>query len=476
MYWIPFPFIRYVLVLILGIIIYRTLSEQLLIEVVWFAFTVLGLGYISVFFYRRTQKSISHSRLLSTVGLAALVPFGYLLALQYDDRADKTNISNFDNINITAYCGEITSEVYFKGKTWRADLQVESIQTGKSWKPAQGIIRLFLQADSSREKSTTYQDKVLIVSAPQAVAPPSNPQSFDYRAHLANKNIFHTHYLTAQKYRITQKGKPSVFDPLYWGITIRSYGKKLLEEHFTDDKSLAIASALLLGVKDRIDDDLRNAYAGAGAMHILAVSGLHVGIVYTFLSYLFQFFRLKDRKVLTTTIAVLILWLYALITGFSPSVVRAVLMFSFIEIAKLFRRQNITYNSIGASAFLLLLYNPNYVFEVGFQLSYLAVIGIVFLYPRWSMLWKSDIWIVQRAWELGVVSVAAQLATFPLAIYYFHQFPNYFLLTNLIVLPAVAIILQAGLAFLLLGWIPYVGVFFGKLFQWSLWLMNYTVL
>ncbi len=473
MHWILFPFIRYALVLIAGIVLYRTLAEQLPVAVVWATFTALGICYLGIFFYRRAHKSTTYQGLLSRLGLAVFLPFGYLLALQHEARVDKLNISNVEGI--TAYCGQVASEVYFKGKTWRADLRVNRVQTEAGWQPAKGTVRLFLQADTSYNKPTHYRDEVLIVSPPQLVKGPSNPESFDYRAYLANKNIFHTHYLTTQKYRVVRKGKPSLFDPLHWGITIRSHGKRLLRDHFTDEKSLAIASALLLGVKDWIDEDLRDAYAGAGAMHILAVSGLHVGIVYTFLSYLFQLFRLKKRRILTTTIAVLILWLYALITGFSPSVVRAVLMFSFIEVAKLFRRQNITYNSIGASAFLLLLYNPNYVFEVGFQLSYLAVIGIVFLYPRWSSLWEPDSWILRRAWELSVVSVAAQLATFPLAIYYFHQFPNYFLLTNLIVLPAVAIILQAGLAFLLVGWIPYVSVFFGKLFQGSLWLMNQTV-
>ena len=473
MSWIPFPFLRYALFLSLGILSYPLLSPYLTFYPAFAVFLLAVVAYIVV--VART-KPAQRERLRLPMGMASLFILwllGFLVTYQRTASNHPDNLTRFPEIQ--AYLGRVDGEVYFKGKTWRTDLRIERVRTPEGWRPASGTVRLYIKKSQTGRKPMRYKASLLVREAPQRVRPPTNPHAFDYRKYLANKNIYHTHYLPPTHYHVLDSGQQSEWDPQVWGIRIRAYGRNLIETYLNENASRAIASALLLGIKDNIDDELRAAYAGAGAMHILAVSGLHVGIVFTLLSRLFKLAGRSERSRITVFTSLLVLWGYALVTGFSASVVRAVLMFSFINVGKLFRRHNITYNSIGTSAFLLLMYRPQFLYEVGFQLSYLAVLGIVFLYPRWSRLWEPKYWLVRRGWELVVVSVAAQLATAPLAVYYFHQFPNFFLLANLIVLPAVAVILNIGMAFLALGHFPLVGKWLGLVFERALNLMNATI-
>lgn len=469
MNWIPFPFIRYTLILMTGILMHRYFSAQVPIVWVYGTFFLLTLLYMLAFRYGKRRFW------LSTLGLFTLVPFGYLLTSYHTESNHREHL--LQTKEVTAYVGKVRNEVYFKGNTWRADLEVEQVKTAGGWKQASGKVRLFIAPeDSTSHKPVKYQDRLLIAAPPQRPMQATNPYAFDYRSYLANKNIYHTHFLRPNDYKLLEEGSPHSADPVAWGIRIRAHSRQLLSTFLEDEQSIAIASALLIGVKDRIDQDLRAAYAGAGAMHILAVSGLHVGIVFGVLSYLFTFLGLARRPWLTTAILVFTLWGYALITGFSPSVLRAVTMFSIIGVAKLFQRNNITYNSIGLSAFLLLLVRPQFLFEVGFQLSYIAVLGIVFLYPRWEQTIRPSHWITKYFWGLIIVSLAAQLATFPLSVFYFHQFPNYFLLTNMLVLPWVFVVLSLGLLFLATGGIPVLGDSMGLLLDWSLRLMNQGII
>lgn len=160
--------------------------------------------------------------------------------------------------------------------------------------------------------------------------------------------------------------------------------------------------------------------------------------------------RTQVLRIIKLLILLLCLWSYAFITSLSPSVMRAVTMFSFIAIANVMQRQTNIYNTLAASAFLLLILEPNMVFEVGFQLSYLAVLGIVSIYPIVYPLFVFKSKWTDTLWQLNCVSIAALIATFPLGIFYFHQFPNYFLVANILVLPLIPFIIYFGLSFLLL--------------------------
>ena len=193
-------------------------------------------------------------------------------------------------------------------------------------------------------------------------------------------------------------------------------------------------------------------------MHVLAVSGLHIGILYLLVGFLLKpLERTRKLKVLRGVVILLIIWGFALLTGLSPSIKRAATMFSFIVVADAFNRNTNIYNTIAASALFLLVIDPALLMSVGFQLSYLAVLSIVLLYrPIFNILPASNV-VLNKIWEILSVSLAAQLAVFPLSIYYFHQFPVYFLLANLVIMPLAGLNLITGIFSVVFYKIPFVG-------------------
>ena len=243
----------------------------------------------------------------------------------------------------------------------------------------------------------------------------------------------------------------------FYSENIRSYLVSELEKHNIKGDALAIICAMTLGTKEHLDDDLRQSYASSGAIHILAVSGLHVGIVYLLLSRLLRSMLRRNRfKLYTLAFILIVLWIYAFLTGLSPSVLRACTMFSFLAIGRISERPTNIYNTLAASAVFLLILEPKLLFSLSFQLSYLAVFGIVYLQPRifrWIYVQNR---ILRWFWEITAASLAAQIATFPMSLHYFGQFPNYFILTNWIAIPLATSILVLGLSFFLFHWTPWI--------------------
>ncbi len=251
-----------------------------------------------------------------------------------------------------------------------------------------------------------------------------------------------------------------------------------MQKHISTGKDeLGIAEALLIGYTNDLDKDLVQAYSNTGVVHIIAISGMHLALIYVLLVWFFAKIPLINRSKFVQLLLILsCLWLFSILTGASPSVLRAAVMFSFIAVGKTYFKQASIYNSLAASAFVLLCYNPYYLWAVGFQLSYLAVLGIViFQKPIYNCFYIKNKWL-DKTWQLVSVSTAAQLLTFPVCIYYFHQFPNLFLISNLVALPLSAIILYAEIILIAFSWIPFVGTWLGKLVTALVWVMNKIIL
>ncbi len=239
---------------------------------------------------------------------------------------------------------------------------------------------------------------------------------------------------------------------------------KLKAKGFSKDQ-LAVFQALILGKRSDINDELYKSYAAAGAIHILAISGLHIGIILLLLNYIFNpQERIKYGRLLKSILLIVILWSFAIITGLSPSVVRAVTMFSFIAVGMQIKRKTSLLNSIFLSLFFLLLIDPYYLFQAGFQLSYLAVLGIVIFQPFIYKIFHVKYPVIDYFWKLVSVSIAAQIGVLPLSLFYFHQFPGLFLLTNIIVLPLLGIILISGLFIIVLAVFNILPEFIGNLY------------
>jgi competence protein ComEC len=298
------------------------------------------------------------------------------------------------------------------------------------------------------------------------------PDQFDYGKYLRNTGISGSVYIP--------KGEFEVMDNNYFSFRgkLNFFRSKLMAELSKDSipvKEYGVLSALLVGDRSFLDPQLRDEFADAGAVHILAVSGLHVGIIYMLFLYVLNFIFKKRAALLKLILVLIILWGYAALTGFSPSVLRAATMFSFIALGKHRKRYSNAYNMLAASALCLLLFDPLLITQVGFQLSYLAVVGIIFYQPRFHSLLEVKNKYLDMAWSLLCVSGAAQLATFPLSMYYFHQFPLLFFVTNLLVIPLATIILYAGIPWLLLLWLPWVSDLLGWITIHSTMILNWGI-
>ncbi len=293
---------------------------------------------------------------------------------------------------------------------------------------------------------------LLFKTNPQRIKNFGNPYEFDYRKYLERKKIYRQVYLNEKSWIKTKYTRNSL--PLLAERT-RQKLLNIYKELPIDNRELEILSALTLGYKRDLDPETKHVFSSAGAMHVLAVSGLHVGIIFWIIVLLLGYLRKhKNGRIIFTTVAIFLLWCYAFITGLSPSVTRATTMFSIFILGETLHRKSNVYNSLAASAFFLLLINPNNLFETGFQLSYSAVFGIAYLQPKISSPIKVKNKILLFFRDLLTVSIAAQITTTPFTLYYFGQFPSYFWLTNLIIIPAIMVLIPLGIFLLVISGVP----------------------
>ncbi len=357
-----------------------------------------------------------------------------------------------DSMEVNGYKARVISDPQIKKKSKLIELELYEILTNAKWLNNKGFVNAYFPLEDST--AIKKGDLLFIEGQPDLVSPPANPGEFNYKNYLVYNRVYHQDYIRGEYAIIGHNPVPfliSISDGM------RRYCIDVINEHIDDKDAKAVILALSLGVKDELENDLVQAFSATGSMHVLAVSGLHVGIIYL---VLFQFFRRigfqkKRYRWLLAILSVSILWFYALLTGLSPSVLRAVTMFSFVAIGRaLFRKGNI-YNTLAASAFALLWFNPYLIMSVGFQLSYLAVFGIVYIQPKLYGLWSPKYLLIDKIWEISCVSIAAQLATGPLSMLYFHQFPTYFLVSNLFIIPAAFVSLLSTLVLLAVSFIPF---------------------
>ena len=464
------PLLRLLLPFIAGIIGTVYLKPNLLYLL--YALGVCLILYLVLFSIKKVNSSFKLRWIFGVLLYLNLAFAGATLtALNYQKSTSNKQLLSKNNNQLII--GEITEAPQVKEKTVKAIIKLKGLKHKDSWTASKGKIIVYLQNDSLA-KTLSIGDIVSFEPKLENVPPPKNPSEFDFRKYLSYHLIHQQAFLRSNNWKLIQKSPQ--LSILKLAHHIRQHLINTLQNKGLKEKELAVASALILGYKDDIDAQLKSAYSSAGAMHVLAVSGLHVGIIFMIFNALFKFLdKWNWGRIAKGILLILILWCYALITGLSPSVMRAATMFSFVVTAKTLNRNSSFFNTLAASAFALLIYNPLLIMEVGFQLSYLAVIGIVIIQPWVNNWFYTKWWLPRKIWEITAVSIAAQIATFPLGLLYFHQFPNYFLLSNLIVIPLALTILCLGLAVLCLAYIPVVGDFLAQLLNYIVQFLNYSV-
>lgn len=332
-------------------------------------------------------------------------------------------------------------------ETSDGSFQKAIVEIQEAWCPGEEGRRVKGRALIYPEDPLETGQVILFQAEFQPIPAKRNPMDFDHRRYRFFQNIHHQAYIRNGQYQVIRK------EPLHKLAAWRNKQIALWKKLLKDQAVYSVATAMVLGYKEDLPEEVRATYAQTGASHVLAVSGLHVGLIYLLLTGLFRKGNRKIVHIANTMVCLTGIWGFALLTGAAPSVIRAATMFSFILVGKQMRRHISIFNSIAASAFFLLIVNPFWLFHIGFQLSYLAVLGIVIFQPLWYHLWIPPNAILEKIWTLITVSLAAQLSTLPLTLYYFHQFPAYFWLSGLIVVPAAPFIIGLGILMVLFQYI-----------------------
>ena len=407
----------YTIALILGVLIMWFWTRRQLIQTVYFGIAIyicfFAIGFIS---YQLRQPDFQSKHYSHNISSDALVL--HQLKIIEPIKPDKFNLKFLAKIN--AINGESA-----KGKV------------------------LFNVSKDSLKKPILADDVLLVYANITAIPKPLNPNQFDYSAYMKSLGLYGQIRVSEKEILKTEGGNKTLRGFAY---NVRAEIVEKLRKTKLQTDERAIIQALVLGEKKDIDNNLYDAYAAAGAVHILAVSGLHVGILYILLAFFFKpLRRWKYGAIFQALMIVILLWGFALLSGLSPSVTRAVTMFSFFAFAKVFNRETNSINTLFLSYFTLLIINPLWLFQVGFQLSYLAVFFIIWTLPVFQKIGYSNYWLVRKLWTIVSVTICAQIGVLPLSLYYFNQFPGLFLLTNIIVLPFLTLLMFGGILIVILA-------------------------
>ncbi len=461
-----YPFVRFTLFLIGGILLasYFPLLHRLPFSV---HISVLSISVLITVFNAAYSKSYRYRWLSGVLTAISFVVLGIFIT----EKHFSSNL-NDDTINIRKmWMGEIISEPDLKAETVKAIFKLTPVNDTVKNKPNTVKALLFFKRDSITE-SLQPGDILLLNVKLKKPEPPKNPYSFNYEKFLKRKGIDYVSFVNEKKF--IKSGNAGGIE--YLPDRLRKKLLDVLKNSGLKGDEYAVASAILLGYDKLMDTGLEKAFSGAGAVHVLCVSGLHVGIIYLVFGFLLSFLgKTKKERITKATILLLTIWFYAVITGLAPSVWRASVMISLFIIGEALKRELNPYNTLAASAFILLFINPMLLFDVGFQLSYAAVLGILIFYkPLYSIFYFKNK-IVDTIWSATTVSISAQAGAFPVAAHYFHTFPLYFLLTNLAVFALAYVIIITGMLFLILSPIKFLASILGTFLSATVYLMNTIV-
>lgn len=365
---------------------------------------------------------------------------------------------------------------FHRGKTI-FQMKVIEIQSGQPWTKGIGEIQwkkgkqLFFTPVRFYVKGNKIPKLDDVVEVKTEVIPTENkgnPGEFDLKTYWKTKGICGMFFMESQDYHVLKTVPCS-----YLTKSIREAQQlclDILAKHLTGQE-LGIAQALILGDKSMLDNEIRSAFTATGSMHVLAVSGLHIGLIIQLLLALIKLGARWIKRSTALLLVILLLWFYALMTGFSPSVIRAVFMFSVLTWTQWKGLQTSSINSLFFTAFIIVLWKPMYFFDIGFQLSYLAMLGIFLFYPEIAGIWKPENKMLYYLWEGTAIGFAAQVATTPLTLFYFHQFPNYFAIANLGLMGLSSVVLGAGIFILVTHKVPLIGKINGLILLYSVYWM-----
>jgi len=468
-FWKSAPFIKLLIPFIIGIIIqrYTQIPVAIILTILFTALSVCLL-YTFIPLFGKFRLSVINGMAISIVFLSLGNVLTYFNTIQNDRRW----FQNYNEPNSVLEL-HIEEPLVEKQKSWKADATVHRIINNGKSVAVKGKIILYFKKDTALQ-NITYGSTIFVQKPLQQIKGTGNPGAFDYSQYCLFKGITHQLYINTNEFQLLPSKKANALTQFLF--TTRDRVLAIIRKYIPGEKEQGLAEALLIGYKDDLDKNLVQSYSNTGVVHIIAISGLHLGLIYGLLLMLLKPLQKNSRLNLLRVIIIIAgLWLFSLLAGAQPSVLRSALMFSIIAIGESLSRKTNIYNSLALSAFLLLCYNPFWLWDVGFQLSYAAVVSIiVFMKPVYHLFYIQNK-IIDTIWKLNAVTLAAQILTIPFILYHFHQFPVYFLFTNLIAVPLSSIILIGEIILCIVAFIPFVAHLLGQLLSWLIFAMNFIV-
>lgn len=464
--WQKAPFTRLLPALAAGIILQWNLQRNVKELVLLSAATLL-----LVIAYGISRESIRFRfRFFNGILLYLLVALlGGLITWANDVRNDRQWAGH--STNTGWYSVAVLQEPLInKANSYKAIARLQSFIRNDSSIAASGKLILYFKKDSTKPP-LDYGDRVLISKTLQPIKNGGNPGGFDYRAYSLRQGITHQVFLNGNQF-IPLAGPEKNWLTQFVFDTRRAVVSHI-KTYIKGEKEQGLAEALLIGYKDDLDKNLVQAYSNTGVVHIIAISGLHLGLIYWLLMMLTKpLHRKKNFNWLRILLVIGSLWLFSLLAGAQPSVLRSALMFSVIAFAELAARRTNIFNTLACSAFILLCVNPFWLWDVGFQLSYAAVLSIVlFFQPVYNWFSFSNK-AIDMMWKLTAVTISAQVLTLPISIYHFHQMPLLFLFTNFFAVPLSSIILLGEILLCAVFFFPAAAGLLGSLLHSLIAIMN----
>ena len=464
--WATFPFVRYTPALIAGIVGYLYFGAAW--PELWpYTVAVAALSMVLLLGSAR-RRAPAATDAAGVLSLLVVVALGATLTQRATESRRADHLSRFGE-TVESYRAVVTEAPVVRPATYATTLRVQAVRAAGRWRAATGGIRVSLPRVPGIAQPQ-YGQVWLVRGHPDPSKPPLNPGEFDFRRYLEYRQVYHQQYIHRDQYRVLRLAPPNVLRAL--SLRAATQLDTVFRHYLKARREYAIASALVLGRQDDVDADTKQAYSSTGTSHIMAVSGLQVGLLFLALTWLLKFFlgRVPGFRIWSALLGLAVIWSYAFLTGLSASVLRATVMFTFLIIGQAGGRQSSIFNTLGVAAFSLLVWNPFLVADVGFQLSFLAVLSIVYVQPRiarwldvegyfyarrrpwqpkaaqWA--WRASGWSLDKVWQAVALSLAAQVATFGLGLFYFHQFPFSFLFSNLVAVPISSVAVYVGLGLL----------------------------
>ena len=465
--WKHAPLLRVVVSMIIGILLqyYFVFSLPSII-----LFSLINIFLFLVFYKLPLHLRFRFIKFQSAFLISTIISFGMLLT-RHQDLRNSTSFFLQHSQKGDELILRIEAPLIEKKHSYTTTASVQSVIKNNFSFSVKGKLNLIFKKNDTA-KTLRYGDLIVINKNVQPIKNFGNPGEFDNKRYNAFQQTYHQIYLKGNDFVDYKKNTGNVLFKTIYALKEKTLNT-LRANINNQNGSLGITEALLIGYKNDLDKEMVQAYSNTGVVHIIAISGLHLGLIYMVLFWLLERMPIVKRNRFVKAIILLVcLWMFSLMTGASASVLRSAVMFTCIIFGNMLNRKSSIYNSLAASAFLLLCYNPYFLWDVGFQLSYFAIIGIVWLQKPILQLISLNNYLLRKIWEMTSITIAAQIITFPICLFYFHQFPTYFLLSNLIAVPLSTIILFEEIALLCFSGFQSLALLMGNLVDHSIELMN----